>query len=148
MFVIFEGLDKAGKTTLEWELLRKTNYQEVVIDRGPVGYVVYDKIFKREKALFELIELNDLINHINKSKFFVVVYCYADDYVTLQRLKDHDESINYDISKANKLLKREIEMCYDLSKTLFLDTTNKTIDECVNLIVDFVEGRKQLIAGK
>ena len=48
MWVIFEGLDKVGKTTLEWDLHRATNFKHVVIDRGPVGYMVFDKIFDRE----------------------------------------------------------------------------------------------------
>ena len=47
MWVIFEGLDKAGKTTLEWEFLKATNFKHVVIDRGPVGYMTFDKILGR-----------------------------------------------------------------------------------------------------
>ena len=47
MWVIFEGLDKAGKGTLEWGLLKATNFKHIVIDRGPVGYMVFDKLFNR-----------------------------------------------------------------------------------------------------
>ena len=51
MFVIFEGLDKTGKTTLEWELLKATNFKHIVIDRGPVGYMTFDRLFGRSTNL-------------------------------------------------------------------------------------------------
>ena len=33
MWVIIEGLDKAGKTTQEWEFLKATKFKNDVIDR-------------------------------------------------------------------------------------------------------------------
>ena len=44
MFVIFEGLDKTGKTTLEWELLKATNFKHIVIDSNYLNFRKSDKI--------------------------------------------------------------------------------------------------------
>lgn len=74
MWVIFEGLDKAGKTTLEWEFLKATNFKHVVIDRGPVGYMTFDKILGRETKLGNQ-EFIYQARKIMKSGDFMVVYC-------------------------------------------------------------------------
>ena len=76
MWIIFEGLDKVGKTTLEWELLKATNFKHIVIDRGPVGYLVFDKIFERETKLGNQ-EFIHQARKIMKSKDFMIVYCTA-----------------------------------------------------------------------
>ena len=72
MWVVFEGLDKAGKTTLEWSFLKATNFKINVIDRGPIGYLVFDKIFGRTTKDGDQ-EFIRQAKKINKSKDFFVV---------------------------------------------------------------------------
>ena len=135
MWVIFEGLDKVGKTTLEWDLHRATNFKHVVIDRGPVGYMIFDKIFDREtedgtKEYFKQIEM------VNNSEDFMVVYCTVEKETAEERLTLHGETCPYDYAKAQKLYHDNVRRYYKPEKTLELDTTNKSIDECVELIVE------------
>ena len=134
MWVIFEGLDKAGKGTLEWGLLKATNYKHIVIDRGPVGYMVFDKIFNRETQLGNQVFIKQA-RKVNKSKDFVVVYCYASEDVVAKRLKEHNEECPYNYSKAQKLLRDNIKRYYSQDKVIEIDTSNMTPDECVELIV-------------
>lgn len=134
MWVIFEGLDKAGKTTLEWEFLKATNFKHMIIDRGPIGYMTFDKIFNREDNNSK----QDFIHHarkIMKSNDFMVVYCTVDKEIAYERLKFHNESCPYDYGKAQKLYHDNVCRFYRPEKTLELDTTNKSINECVELIV-------------
>lgn len=138
MWVIFEGLDKAGKTTLEWEFLNATNFKHMVIDRGPVGYMIFDKLFDRETKLGN----QDFIHQarkIMKNQDFLVVYCFASEDVVNKRLKEYDEKVPYDYTKAQKLLRNNIRRFYKCEKTLELDTSNKTISECVQMIVKKLE---------
>lgn len=135
MWVIFEGLDKAGKTTLEREFLKATDFKHMVIDRGPVGYKTFDKIFNRTTKLGD----QDFVHQarkIMKSKDFMVVYCFADSAVVTKRLKKHGEKCPYDYNKAQTLLRNNVRRYYRREKTLELDTSNRTIDECVKDIID------------
>jgi hypothetical protein len=135
MWVIFEGLDKAGKTTLEWEFLKATNFKHVVIDRGPVGYMTFDKILGRETKLGNQVFIKQA-RKVSKSKDFVVVYCYASENVVTKRLKEHNEECPYNYSKAQKLLRDNIKRFYSQDKVIEIDTSNMTPAECVELIVE------------
>lgn len=138
MWVVFEGLDKAGKTTLEWEFLKATNFKHMVIDRGPMGYMTFDKLFDRETKLGN----QDFIHQarkIMKSQDFMVVYCYASEEVATKRLKEHNEECPYDYGKAQKLLRDNVRRFYKPEKTLELDTSNMTISECVQAIIEKLE---------
>ena len=138
MWVIFEGLDKAGKGTLEWEFLKATNFKHMVIDRGPMGYMTFDKLFNRETKLGN----QDFIHQarkITKNQDFMVVYCYASEDVVAKRLEEHNEECPYDYGKAQKLLRDNIRRYYKPEKTLELDTSYKTIAECVQLIIKKLE---------
>lgn len=135
MWVIFEGLDKAGKTTLEWEFLKATNFKHVVIDRGPVGYMTFDKVLGRETKLGNQ-EFIHQARKIMKSGDFMVVYCTVDEATAEERLMLHGETCPYDYAKAQKLYRDNVRRYYKPEKTLELDTTNKSIGECVELIVE------------
>lgn len=135
MWVIFEGLDKAGKTTLEWEFLKATNFKHMVIDRGPMGYMTFDKLFDRETKLGN----QDFIHQarkIMKNQDFMVVYCFASEEVAIKRLNEHNEECPYDYGKAQKLLRDNVRRFYKPEKTLELDTSDKTIPECVQMIIE------------
>lgn len=138
MWVIFEGLDKAGKTTLEWEFLKATNFKHMVIDRGPMGYMTFDKLFDRETKLGN----QDFIHQarkIMKNQDFMVIYCFASEDVVAKRLNEHNEECPYDYGKAQKLLRDNVRRFYKPEKTLELDTSNKTISECVQMIIEKLE---------
>lgn len=138
MWVVFEGLDKSGKGTLEWELLKATNFKHMVIDRGPVGYMVFDKLFGRSTKLGD----QDFIRHarkIMKSKDFVVIYCNVPEETAAVRLKEHNEDCLYNYTSAQKLYRDNVRRFYRPEKVLELDTSDKSIDECVKLILEKIE---------
>jgi len=135
MFVVFEGLDKAGKTTLEWEFLKATNFKHMVVDRGPMGYMTFDKIFGRSTKLGD----RDFIHYarkITKSDDYLIVYCSVNKKVAEERLKAHNETCPYDYEEAQKLYRLNVRRFYNMSKVLELDTTNRSVEECVKLIVE------------
>ena len=139
MWVIFEGLDKAGKTTLEWEFLKATNFKHIVIDRGPAGYVTFDYLFKRfddenENQIAACI--SDMINSNN----FLVVYCKAPVHVAMKRLEEHNETCPYDYELAQALYDRSIGVLYQDRKisVVTIDTMN-SIEDCVKMIIEKLE---------
>ena len=135
MFVVFEGLDKAGKTTLEWEFLKATNFKHMVIDRGPMGYMTFDKIFGRSTKLGD----RDFIHYarkITKSDDYMIVYCVVDKNVADARLKAHNEMCPYDYGKAQKLYRDNVHRYYRDDKVIEIDTTHLSVEMCVELIVE------------
>ena len=86
MIVLFEGMDKVGKTTLIHALDKATNYEHIIIDRGPNSYLAYDKIYGRPYKLDHLKTEMDL-----KNTSHLCVYCYADESDIKSRLEEAGE---------------------------------------------------------
>lgn len=134
MWIIFEGLDKSGKTTLEWELLKATNFKHVVIDRGPVGYMVFDELFNRTTKLGDQQFIHQARKAL-KSGDFLVVYCKAPYEIVRERLAEHREDCPYDYKYAQHRYNIAIDRFYRPDCLIEIDTS-KSIEECVGLIVE------------
>jgi len=147
MWVIFEGLDKTGKTTLEWEFLKATNFKHVVVDRGPMGYMTLDKLFGRDTKLGNQEFIHQARKAMKPGGNTFVVYCYTDENVVNERLKKHGEKLLQEVepykgrsyAKVQKLYATNVARYYKPERTLMLDTTNKSIDECIHLIKEKIE---------
>lgn len=137
MFVVFEGLDKAGKGTLELEFLKATNFKHIVIDRGPAGYLAFDSIFKRqtEEGVDEFASNAQTMMETNS---FMVVYCRAPVEVAIKRIVEHNETCPYDYKVAQSVYDWCVGSLYDMDRVVVIDTT-KPIEECVNEIIKKME---------
>ena len=133
MWVIFEGLDKAGKTTLEWEFMKATGFKHVIIDRGPVGYMVFDELFDRSTKLGQQNFIHQARKAL-KSGDFIVVYCKVSPEVAAKRLAEHSEKCPYDYEKAQKLYDRQVKRYYREDYVVVVDT-DRPIARCVDQIV-------------
>ena len=69
----------------------------------------------------------------------MVVYCFASEEVAAKRLNEHNEECPYDYGKAQKLLRDNVRRFYKPEKTLELDTSDKSIPECVRMIIEKLE---------
>lgn len=137
MWVIFEGLDKSGKGTLEREFLKKVNYEHIIVDRGPVGYMVFDEVFGRTNNVRKQAFIKQA-RKMMKSNDYVVVYCKAPYDIVKERLEEHNEECPYDYKKAQKMYDVGVDRFYFKKFVIEVDTT-KSIDECVNLIIKKLE---------
>lgn len=135
MWIIFEGLDKSGKGTLEWEILKATNFKHIIIDRGPAGYLVFDDLFNRrtKEGDYEYAKNAYLMK---SSDDCVIVYCKVPADVAMQRLKEHNETCPYNYKHAQNLYDIAVRCLYEEEgiKVITVDTT-KSIEECVKLII-------------
>ena len=137
MWIIFEGLDKSGKTTLEWEVLKATNFKHVVIDRGPIGYMVFDELFDRSTKIGNQNYIHQARKAL-KSGDYLVVYCKAPYEVVMERLVEHSEDCPYDYKYAQKRYNIEVKHYYRPDYVLELDTS-QSIDICVGLIAEKIK---------
>ena len=135
MFVIFEGLDKVGKGTLEHEFLKLTDFKHIVIDRGPVGYAVFDKLFGRLTRA-GLKEYQKQVEMINESGQFYVIYLRADEAEVASRMRKWNEAFMYDYSEAQELYERLLLTWYHDEILFRLDTTTLSVSEAAKKIVE------------
>jgi deoxyadenosine/deoxycytidine kinase len=142
MWILFEGLDKVGKTTLQWELLKATNFKYVVIDRGPIGYMSYDKILNRETDEGNKRFINMSKSIMEEKENFIVVFCYADKNVVDSRLKAHKEKqlkSEYTYKEMHDIIINNIRKFYKAEKTIEINTGENSIEDCVKLIVNKIK---------
>ena len=136
MWIVFEGLDKSGKGTLEREVLKATNFKHIIIDRGPAGYFVFDYIFERctDEGTTNYAKNLALME---TSKDFVVVYCKVPFDIAMKRIYEHNEICPYDYERAQQTYDNCIEDFYKKNgiKVIEVDTT-KSIEECVKIIIE------------
>ena len=141
MWVVFEGLDKTGKTTLEWAFQKKVQFKDLVIDRGPAGYEVLDIMLNRADSK-RTESYKEQAKIVNENKCFFVVYCEASEESVLNRLNSCNEklptkSISY--KECQELYRKKLEEYYNKDKIVYLNTSDLSIEECVNKIVEYTK---------
>ncbi len=143
MFLIFEGLDKAGKGTLEREVLKATNYKHIIVDRGLAGYITFDCIFKRitnpEDKCVEIY--NKTFDSLRKIKDdILIIYCKAPVEVALKRIMENGESCPYNYIYAQGVYNNFINKLYREQQINVIDIdTAKSIKECAKEIIKKIE---------
>lgn len=136
MWVIFEGLDKSGKGTLEWSFLKETNFRHIVIDRGPAGYATFDSLFGRLTRKNKDAHARSLSLMRAHPAEFLVVYCKVSTDIAMQRIQEHNETCPYDYKDAQSYYDMAIDVLYKEKGINVIEIdTSKPIDECTQAIV-------------
>lgn len=133
MYLVFEGLDKTGKGTLEKLIGKFTDYEHIVVDRGPLGYIAYDTIHNRltDERLETFESEWDMIK-----KDAVIIYCFAKNETIRKRQAEHAEEVfTYGrIAREAEIYMSIISKYTGLRRCIFVDTTYMTANECVKHI--------------
>ena len=140
MLLIFDGPDKVGKTTLINAVDKATNYQHIMIDRGPTSYIVYDKLLNKDatgQRKFEYLrDLKDLekVQHL-------CIYLEANEEDVDKRLSEVNEKpingiphVEFD-TEFNKELWQYHHRC---KNTIVINTSDESIEDSVNYILTTV----------
>lgn len=138
MIVIFDGMDKVGKTTLIHALNKATDYEHIIIDRGPNSYLVYDEIYKRgNEADYYKTEM-DLRNSSH-----LCVYCFANDEDIKTRLSDAGETFPEEQGSITDV-KRKFALAMTSSDldVVHINTSQLSIDEAVLKIRAAIAAKK------
>ena len=138
MIIIFDGMDKVGKTTLIHALNEATKYEHIIIDRGPSSYLVYDKLYDRP---YKTDHLKTEMDFMNTSH--LCVYCYAKESDIKKRLEEANEEWAKEQGSIS-----EVKEIFDYSisisnlNTIYINTSNLGIDIAVRKIRQAIEARK------
>lgn len=132
ILIVFEGVDKSGKTTLKDAFNKKTNFSYVVLDRLTTSSKIYNNFFNRDR-----LEYYDRFERRILDSFNVlVVLCECDTDLIVNRLANANEVLPEqlkDIDKVKMAFRKEIDDSF--VNFILIDTSKGSIDECVNVII-------------
>lgn len=132
-FVIFEGLDRSGKSTLRKEFAKQTKERVLTADRMIISSDVYDKFFKREQPK-EVFDFRKLTSCILKGIEVVIVFVDTEPSVCLERGAEYSL---LDLEKQRSLFFKELLKQERLGhKIVVLKTKNKNTIECANELIE------------
>ena len=149
MIIVFEGMDRVGKTTLMNKITQLTDYKFPMMDRGPAGFTTYDILFGRssEERMAAYSKDAEALNQMD----VLYVYLYANEKEILRRLKEEGKPLKYDddremighIRETLGLYSTMVETLYNPGKVLRLNTTTRPVEELVMAVLNEVENRKK-----
>lgn len=138
-FLFFEGVDKVGKTTLLRAVDKATNYQHFCVDRCLGSAFVYDLITKRRNRFEQLANIEKEFASI-KSIPIITILLTCNRIALIDRIKKGDDFS----SERIKFLGKAIKAYNQYRKITLLpieivDTTNKSVDDTVNEIINKIK---------
>ena len=128
--VIFEGLDRSGKTSLRKEFAARTRERVLTADRMIVSSDVYDEFFKRPQPK-EVVDFRKLTETILKAIDVVIVLVDTEPKVCLERGAEYLlEELKIQRSMFFKQLSKQPH------RIIVLKTKNKSISECADELIE------------
>ncbi len=138
MFIVYEGLDQVGKTTIRKLIERRRFGKDVGIDRFIGSNLVYGNLFDRYTKEEKLeLEKADIAFKIFDP---ILIYLVAPIETILERIeKDKHEHIDIDLLRKTSNEFEEYYQSCPYKHKLKLDTSKYSIEEVVNLSIKFIE---------
>lgn len=134
ILIIFEGVDKSGKTTLKDKFNKATNFNYVVLDRLTTSSKIYNNFFERDRLEY----YENFERSVKRNFNILVVLCECKTETIIERLKNANEFLPeklMDIDKVKAAFREEVDNSFD--NYIVIDTEEE-IDECVNTLVNRV----------
>ena len=135
--VIFEGVDKSGKTTLKDHFNRQTNYKYWVLDRSFVSSLVYSKLFERNDEEYWMNVAKDFCSTYD----VYFVYCHSSEQVVRQRLEHANETLPEKLQNIVEVCKLFIKYLDEIHARYLTINTEDNIDVCTANIKQFLEDK-------
>lgn len=132
-FIMIEGVDRTGKTTLQHRLNKATKFKYIIIDRSYLSHIVYNEVYNREYKEENYKELEDIFYNMNT----LLIYLYADKNTLQKRLNEEDKYQSIDIEKDLNVYNKYFNRC-KLHK-ISIDTSIYNLDQVFELALNFIK---------
>lgn len=132
--LVFEGIDRSGKTSLRREVLRRIP-NIMTIDRFTVSQLVYNKFYNRNQSEKEILELD---KRISRNSVIIYTYCNYETYIKRCIKTKHEIMSKIEFYKQRELFHsyvRESAFTY----RLFINTDVNDKEDCANKVVNFIK---------
>ncbi len=137
-FIIFEGVDKVGKTTIYQAFRKRTNYAPLCIDRFLGSNFAYDFFFDRENSVKDFSTIEEKLIEIFDC---TLVYLTCEEDILMERIREHDEeSLELEVIERIKEIDFLFYFYYKRSKfkKIIIDTSHINVRKVVDVIVEFI----------
>jgi thymidylate kinase len=139
-FVIFEGPDKSGKSTLFQAFRRRTKYQPLAIERFTGSNYVYDQFYERESNSDAYLQPEKAIQDVFDCYLVVLI---PDDEVLEERIMANEIGKDKEIALENYVtVSRLFEDYYyiftNFRNKMIINTGRLSVEEAVNQILHFI----------
>jgi thymidylate kinase len=131
MIIIFEGVDRVGKTTAIRKFNEQTNFEHIIVDRMFISHYVYAKKFGRKinKEYYKTIE-----NLLGDNLIIVYLYGNVQELENRCIITKHEP---IDFQKDMELFDKYFED--STCNVISINTSINSIDETVEKIIEEVE---------
>ena len=135
--IIVTGVDKSGKTSIINAYMKKTNYCDYVVDRDPSTYHFLNFVQDR---ISDIEQVDSYIEFVENFKYNIhlAVLLICKPSALRKRFRLHNEpDLVGDLSmEEHQEMLADYFRRVEYPNSLVIETSNKTIDQCVNLIVN------------
>lgn len=135
ILIVFEGVDKSGKTTLKDKFNKRTNFNYVVLDRLTTSSKIYNNFFGRNRIEY----YEEFEKTVLKNFNLLVVLCECNTKIITKRLEKANEKLPEqlkDIDKVKTAFVEEVEKSF--TNYIVINTENQ-IDECIDVIIERIK---------
>ena len=136
LFITISGIDKSGKSTIGDAYMKKTNYVNYAIVRDPSNYMALNYIQDRIKDIEQMDQYHMFMENFKYTVDLAVFLICKPSALDKRFILNHEPELVGDLTKEE----HQDELLNWFSKAeypnfIVIDTTNKTVDECVNIII-------------
>lgn len=134
-FITVSGIDKSGKTTIIDEYMRRTKYRDYLVDRDPSNYMALNDIQDR---ITTIEQMDNYYGFMSSFKHVVdlAVLLVCEPQALSKRFKlNHEPDLVgcLTFSEHQEVIRKYFNNI-EYPNSIVIDTTDKTVDQCVNLI--------------
>ena len=136
--LVFDGLDRVGKTTTIKKLWKKRGYVDPCIDRGIMSNIVYNTYFNRD------IDPKEYLKFMPDDPSIVYIYMHADSEIIKKRALETKDDLYHtvELEAQQKLFNEAFEWLktqYKNIKFVSIDTGKHSQDEVINILMQEIK---------
>lgn len=136
-FITVSGIDKSGKTTIIDEYMRRTKYANYLVDRDPSNYMALNDVQDRIESTDQMDDYFGFMADFKQGVDLAVLLICEPQALEKRFKLNHEPELVGDLSfLEHQALIRYYFHRVDYPESIEIDTTNKTVEQCVNLIIN------------
>lgn len=135
-FITVSGIDKSGKTSIIDAYMIKTKYRDYLVDRDPSNYMALNAIQDRIQDIEQMDSYYGFLEGFKDMVDLAVLLQCNPSALEKRFALNHEPPLVGDMTIEEH--QYEIFSWFhraDYPNQLIINTTDKTIDQCVNLII-------------
>lgn len=135
-FITVSGIDKSGKTSIIDAYMVKTKYQDYLVDRDPSNYMALNAIQDRIESIEQMDAYYGFLEGFKHMVDLAVLLTCKPSALKKRFALNHEPPLVGNMTFEEH--QEEIASWFrrvEYPNALIIDTTDKTVSQCVNLIM-------------